>query len=130
MSPISPSYFLPRCVAGDACPASPLTGNQSSAISRLSSALALYPALSCSRRLCLPALLETRSTAGRAVSGRTMLAEVRHERGQNTAKSLGISLGNGRVCTTFAIEFEPLGEAEAELLEERFLLGSRFGDTA
>ena len=58
------------------------------------------------------------------------LTEVRHERGQNTAKSLGISLGNGRVCTTFAIEFEPLGEAEAELLEERFLLGSRFGDTA
>ena len=52
------------------------------------------------------------------------------ERGQDTAKSLGINLGNGRVCTTFAIEFEPLGEAEAELLEERFLLGSRFGDTA
>jgi len=61
---------------------------------------------------------------------RPPLTEVRHERGQNTAKSLGINLGNGRVCTTFAIEFEPLGEAEAELLEERFLLGSRFGDTA
>jgi len=58
------------------------------------------------------------------------LAEVRHERGQNPAKSLGINLGNGRVCTTFAIEFEPLGEAEAELLEERFLLGGRFGDAA
>ena len=28
------------------------------------------------------------------------------------------------------MKFEPLGEAEPELLEERFLLGGRFGDAA
>jgi len=31
-----------------------------------------------------------------------------------------MSSGNRRVYTTFAMKFEPLGEAEPELLEERF----------
>jgi hypothetical protein len=46
------------------------------------------------------------------------LAEVRHDSGRKPAKSFKISSGNRRVCTTFAIEFEALGEAEAELLQE------------
>jgi hypothetical protein len=45
------------------------------------------------------------------------LTEVRHDRGQKAAKSFRISLGSREVCTTFAIEFEPFGEADAELLQ-------------
>ena len=50
------------------------------------------------------------------IASRT-LAEVRHDRGQKAAKSFRISLGSREVCTTFAIEFEPFGEADAELLQ-------------
>ena len=58
------------------------------------------------------------------------LAEVRHNRGRKAAKSFRICLGSRRVYTTFAIEFEPLGEAETELLQKRLLLGGGFGDAA
>ncbi len=58
------------------------------------------------------------------------LAEVRHDGGQKAPKSFRMSSGNRRVYTTFAMKFEPLGEAEPELLEERFLLGGRLGDAA
>ncbi len=44
------------------------------------------------------------------------LAEVRHDRGRKAGKPFRISSGNRRVYTTFAIEFEPFGEAEPELL--------------
>ena len=56
--------------------------------------------------------------------------EVRHDGGQEAPKSFRMSSGNRRVYTTFAMKFSPLGEAEPELLEERFLLGGRFGDAA
>ncbi len=44
------------------------------------------------------------------------LAEVRHDRGRKAPKSFRINSGNRQVCTTFAIEFEPFGKADAELL--------------
>jgi len=44
------------------------------------------------------------------------LAEVRHDGGQEAPKSLRMSSGNRRVYTTFAMKFEPLGEAEPQLL--------------
>ena len=47
-----------------------------------------------------------------------LLAEVRHGGGRKAPKSFRISSGNRQVCTTFAIEFEPLGKADAELLEK------------
>jgi hypothetical protein len=47
---------------------------------------------------------------------RRSLAKVRHDRGRKAGKSFRISSGNRRVYTTFAIEFEPFGEAEPELL--------------
>jgi len=50
-------------------------------------------------------------------SRESRLTEVRHDRGQKAAKSFRISLGSREVCTTFAIEFEPFGEADAELLQ-------------
>jgi hypothetical protein len=56
------------------------------------------------------------------------LTELRHDWGRKSAKWFRISLGNGRVYTTFAIEFEPFGEGEAELSQKRFLLGGGFGD--
>ena len=36
----------------------------------------------------------------------------------NLVKSFRISSGSGEVYTTFAIEFEPLGKAQAELLQK------------
>lgn len=47
----------------------------------------------------------------------TMLAQVRHDRGQKTVKSFRISSRNRGVYTTFSIQFEPLREAEAQLSE-------------
>lgn len=38
--------------------------------------------------------------------------------------------GDGRVCTTFAIELKMGGEADPELVEKGFLLGSGFGNAA
>jgi hypothetical protein len=46
------------------------------------------------------------------------LAEVRHQQARKKGKSFRISLGSGEVYTTFAIEFEPFGKGEAELLQE------------
>ena len=58
------------------------------------------------------------------------LAQVRHGEGRKSAKPFRISSGYGRVYTTFSIEFEALGEADAELAENRFLFSRGFGDTA
>src|ERR1700733_8653538 len=60
----------------------------------------------------------------------TVLTHVRHGRGENSRKYFRISSGDGRVCTTFAIEFKTVGDAQAELLKQGFLLGRGFGDTA
>jgi len=46
------------------------------------------------------------------------LAEVRHDRGRTSVNSFKISSGSREVYTTFAIEFEPLGEAQIELLQK------------
>jgi hypothetical protein len=46
-----------------------------------------------------------------------LLAQVRHDGGQKTVKSFRISSRNRGVYTTFSIQFEPLREAEAQLLE-------------
>src|SRR5260370_22554261 len=46
------------------------------------------------------------------------LAEVRHDRGRTGVNSFKISSGSREVYTTFAIEFEPLGEAQIELLQK------------
>jgi len=43
---------------------------------------------------------------------------------------LRISSGNRGVCATFAIEFEPFGEAATELVQEGFLLGGGFAYAA
>ena len=72
------------------------------------------------RSLRLPRFLqhgEDRRSASATVRGRLMLAQVRHDCGQKTAKSFRISSGNRRVYTTFSIQFEPLRETEAKLLE-------------
>ena len=45
------------------------------------------------------------------------LAQVRHSRGQNSAKSFKISSSHGRVYTTFAIAFEPIWKGQPELLK-------------
>jgi hypothetical protein len=58
------------------------------------------------------------------------LTQVRHGAGWNCANWLRISSGCGRVYTTFAVEFEAVGKADAELLKERLLLGRGFGDAA
>src|SRR3982750_3571715 len=59
-----------------------------------------------------------------------LLAEVRHDKAEEAAKSFRISSGNGRVCTTFAAEFEAFGEDKTELLQEHLLLSRRFGNAA
>jgi len=56
------------------------------------------------------------------------LAQVRHNGGHKTAKSFRINLGSRRVYTTFAIEFEALGEVEPELVQQFPLLGGGLGD--
>ena len=48
----------------------------------------------------------------------SLLTEVRHDSRRKAAKSFRISSGNRRVYTTFAIEFETLGETQSELLEQ------------
>src|SRR5438309_100010 len=58
------------------------------------------------------------------------LTEVRHDKAEEAAKSFRISSGNGRVCTTFAAEFEAFGEDKTELLQEHLLLSRRFGNAA
>src|SRR5438309_4459264 len=58
------------------------------------------------------------------------LAEVRHDKAEEAAKSFRISSGTGRVCTTFAAEFEAFGEDKTELLQEHLLLSRRFGNAA
>ena len=51
-------------------------------------------------------------------SDQSHLAEVRHDRGRTSVNSFKISSGSREVYTTFAIEFEPLGEAQIELLQK------------
>jgi hypothetical protein len=51
------------------------------------------------------------------------LAEVRHDWGRESGKSFIISSGNRQVYTTFAIEFEVLGKAEAGLVQVGFPFG-------
>src|SRR3954463_7906231 len=43
------------------------------------------------------------------------ITEVRHDQAEKAAKSLRISSGNGRVCTTFGVGFEAFREGKAEL---------------
>jgi hypothetical protein len=52
----------------------------------------------------------------------TGLAQVRHGMGQKSSKPFRIRSGYGRVCTTFAIELEVFGQADAKLPEQEFLL--------
>ena len=49
---------------------------------------------------------------------RSRLAEVRHDRDRTSVNSFKINSGSGEVYTTFTIEFEPLGEAQIELLQK------------
>src|ERR1039457_875169 len=56
------------------------------------------------------------------------LAQVRHGTGRNGLKWFRVSSGDVRVYTTFAVECEVFREADAELLEEGFLLGRGFRD--
>src|SRR5579871_2409369 len=58
------------------------------------------------------------------------LAEVRHEGGQKSAKCCGISSGNGRVYTTFAVTLKPIGQVQPQLTKQSFLLVRRFSDAA
>jgi len=67
---------------------------------------------------------------GEILFGLERLAQVRHKTGRRWAKPFRISSGNGRVYTTFSIEFESIGEADVELLKEGSLFGVGFGDTA
>ncbi|MFL6464160.1 MAG: hypothetical protein ACJ73N_07100 [Bryobacteraceae bacterium] len=46
-----------------------------------------------------------------------VLAEVRHERVEESAKSFRISSGYGRVCTTFLVGSEVFGNRDAEQVE-------------
>lgn len=46
------------------------------------------------------------------------LTQVRHDGGREAGKAFRISSGDRRVYTTFAIELEPPGEAETELLQK------------
>ncbi len=46
------------------------------------------------------------------------LTEVRHDRGRTSVNSFKISSSSCEVYTTFTIEFEPLGEAQIELLQK------------
>ena len=46
------------------------------------------------------------------------LAEVRHDRSRTLVNSFKISSSSREVYTTFTIEFEPLGEAQIELLQK------------
>ena len=43
------------------------------------------------------------------------LAQVRHEAVRNWGKCFQISLGDGRVCTTFEIQIEALGQYHSKL---------------
>src|SRR5664280_559398 len=65
-----------------------------------------------------------------SINGAARLTQVRHRIGRKRAKPFRISSGNGRVYTTFAIEFEAFGEADAALVKEGSLVGVGFGDTA
>lgn len=58
------------------------------------------------------------------------LTEVRHERGCVQPKCSGISLGYGRVCTTFEVQIETLGERDPKLTQEILLFRTGFGDPA
>ena len=53
-----------------------------------------------------------------ALNGGIALTEVRHDWGRESGKPFRFSSGSGRVCTTFAIQFEVFRKAETELLEE------------
>ena len=58
------------------------------------------------------------------------LAQVRHGTVENSAKWLKTSSRYRRVYTTFAVKFETVGKADAELVKETLLLGRGFGDAA
>src|SRR6266851_3612961 len=64
-------------------------------------------------------------TDGRSAA---LLPQVRHGRGGKSTKWFRISLGDSRVYTTLAIEFETVGKAQPELLKQGFLLSGGFGD--
>jgi hypothetical protein len=57
------------------------------------------------------------------------LAQVRHEKGPRSANWCGISLGCGRVCTTFLIKVEAVGNVDTEPVKKRPLLVSEGGNT-
>ena len=46
------------------------------------------------------------------------LAQVRHQTAESKPKLLKVRLGDGRVCTTFAVKMEMRGQADAELAED------------
>src|ERR1039458_2643213 len=56
------------------------------------------------------------------------LAQVRHGRGKKQGKWFGISSGYLRVCTTFLIKTEAVGEGDPELVEQLFLCRAPRGD--
>ena len=58
------------------------------------------------------------------------LAEVRHGMVVKPPKSFRIRSGNRWVYTTFGKRFQPFRQAEAELVQQRFLFGRRFGNPA
>ena len=59
-----------------------------------------------------------------------LLAQVRHGTVDKPPNPFRISLGNSWVYTTFAIEPETLREIQSELVQQGFLLGCRFGNSA
>ena len=61
---------------------------------------------------------------------KSRLAQVRHGRGEKLGKWFGISSGYLRVCTTFLIKTEAVGDGDAELVEQLFLFGTGSGDAA
>jgi hypothetical protein len=45
------------------------------------------------------------------------LAQVRHEDAVNRLKSNKVNLGTGRVCTTFLIKMEAIGQSDSQLIQ-------------
>jgi len=68
-------------------------------------------ALSAARTRRLAAIYDHRVAAAALEYAAGTLAQVRHDRGRKSAKYFRISLGGGRVYTTFAIFFETIRKA-------------------